>query len=764
MECYRFFYHKKILLLFAALFLLNGALFLREQLSGSSYIEIREETDFRLKLSEALSVRSDTERTEYLAAAEAYADSESRRNALMEIAAQAEYLRGYEDYVQGILAGAERISGFSVFDSESSGFSKQNAENTVRAYKRVEGVSVVPGNDKPLVQLIGYRYLFVFPLVMVILTAFVMARGQKNGMPQVIYSSAGGRFKLGVKRCICLCASSFLLHALCLLQLCLLSVRLYGEIDFGRSIQSIELFSDVTYCISTAGFVFHFYLITSFAIAIIGVFVWMCISLIPHTAVAALAVSAFLLAEQSFAGSLTLQHSLRYLKYMNVLEYLRTDEYLFHYYGFGIFGGAVGLLTVIKAGMIAFFLLFSISGTAAFLSRPSGGGRIKAFFQSVSHFIGPYVKSVDICKAVDKPKRYVGKCCRLFPMELYKTLVCNKGVWVLLFLAFAASGIVTERTRVFTETEQYIHDFYEKYAGTVTEEMREYLLSERETAEFLVREYKRIYELYREGKTEKAEYYKAEAAAREAGIALQGLDFIDSEVRRADALKEARGIQICLFDTAGYQRLFTEAGANTQRKIAVFALLSQMVLLSGSFQYEETSQMVRLLRSAPNGRTGLFRAKRKCAVVLSVFVTVLFYAIHIYAAAEQYGLPELSAPVQSVKTLQDFPLPVSLFVYLTGINAARIIVYALAGVCLFQLSAVLEQKALLIGATMIVIVPVLLERTGHAVWEKLSLFELFNVNGIVTGRAEPAWTFGKLAVLLAVLIGTGALSRKNWRG
>ena len=678
--------------------------------------------------------------------------------------AQAEYLCGYEDYVQGILAGAERISGFSVFDSANSGFSKQNAENTVRAYKRVEGVPLAPGNDKPLVRLIGYRYLFVFPLAMVILTAFVMARGQKNGMPQVIYSSAGGRFKLGVRRCVCVCASSFLLHALCLLQLCLLSVRLYGGIDFGRSIQSIEMFSDVTYCRSTAGFLLRFYLITSFAIAIIGVFVWMCLSLIPHTAAAALAVSVFFLAEQSFAGSLTLQHAFRSLKYINVLEYLRTDEYLFHYYGFGFFGGAVGLLSVIKAGMIGFLILFSVCGTVAFTSRPSGGGRGKELFSGIARYIGMRVKRTGVCKAVFCRERRLCVCYRLFPAELYKTLICNKGIWVLLFTVFAASQIVTGRTLVYSETEQYVRNFYEAYAGPVTEEMREYLGSEREEAKLAVLEYNRIYELYREGKTDKTEYYKAGAAAREAGIALQGLDIIDSEVSRADRLREERGVEICLFDAAGYLRLLTEAGGNTQRRIAVLCLLSQLLLLSGSFKYEETSRMARLLRSAPNGRAGLFRAKRNCAAALSVFVTALLYGIQIYAVAKQYGLPELFAPVQSVKPLQDFPFEISLFACLAGINAVRILAYALAGVCLVRLSALADQKALLIGIPIIVIIPILLEQTGNALFEKLSLFDIFNANGIVTGGAEPIGTVLKLAVFLSVFLVSGTASRKKWSG
>lgn len=745
MEIYRLRYNKKILLLMLILLVLNGVCFLQQQFRQNSYREIKEETSIRLQLMREVRNLDAAETEKYLSGILNGDYSETYKNSCLELLAQMEHITTYDEYIEQVIEESGRVSRFSVFATDSSDFSTQNAANVVSEYEGLEGVKLLPGNDKPVVQFMDYQLMIYLSVVMTIVIAFMVIREHDAGITQLIYSSARGRLPLGFKRCGFISLAAFVCTALNMLTVWLLSLYLYGGgIGRGRSIQSIGMFADVTEQVSIAGFLLQYYLLAALSVAVIGVFVWMVMNLIPNTILSLLIAISFYIFEYQCTRSITLQSNWRFLKYANIVEYLNIEEYFFKYYDFNCFGRAVPLSLFVIAGMIILFFAFAIVGISTFVVRPTGTRRWKrvklpgAFYRLQEHYSLPAA-------------------------ELRKMLICNKGILVILVLIVAVSGIMKERNFVYTDVEQYVNAFYDRYEGPLKDEVYQYIESESQYIEDTYEEYEKTYQAYQDGEIDKFALYRAEAELKQAKIAEEGLQKIGKEIERAEELDRERDIQISLMNHTGYDMLLGTVGKATQRNIIVLCLLGMVLMFSGNLRYEENSKITGLLRSTAKGRRELLHAKEMAAFAVMVLIACISYGVQIYCTAGQYGLPDVTAPVQSIAILHSFPLKFSILTYMAGVFIIRCVLYILITDLLLHLSVLVDQKIIIAAFLAIVVIPVMTGQSVAAI-DKVSCYDLLNLNEIILGETNLLLAFVKLTFLLVIVIVVKGIAVRKWCG
>ena len=653
---------------------------------------------------------------------------------------QVEHVESYHAYVDEVITNAKRIMNNPFFTTEEGSFSLQNATNIAKQYDKMQDVELEYGNNTPVTEFMEYSLLRFFSLAMVLLLSFDAAREQKKGVAQITYAAAKGRWVLGLRRCGYIVLMSAVVMALNMIITMLFSLCLHGgAVGFGRSIQSIPMFVDVTYQLSIGGFLIRYYFLSVLAIAVIGIFVWMVMSMVSNMLVSTLIVSGTLLVEFICMQSIAFQSNFRFVKCINLMEFLNIDDYLYKYYDINCFGNAVSLFTVIKIGMLLLLVAFSGLGVLAFVRRMSHARKRKGI--SFAELLS-----------------FLQEIYHLIPAELHKILFCNKGIWIVIITVIVALGLIEERHIVYTEEEQYVNTFYENYSGEITEETYAYVEAQQLYVEETIQDYLEVYEKYMNNEVDKLEYYRAEAALREARITESGLVLIQAELTRASEIKEARDIDIYLLKNMGYNKLLGSDGAVTQQEIMVVCLLSIVLVLSGIYKYEENSQSVYLLRAASKGRRELMQAKEISALILTFSIVAVLYGIHMYYVATQYGLPELLAPVQSVKILHDFPLEINCLTYMIGVYILRMGVYLLIADLLVHLAVLLEQKNLLLIFAGVVIVPILLS-IGM-----ISYYNIINLNGILMEQTNVTYDGIKMAVLLVLLIVTRKVAYKKWCG
>lgn len=742
-EGYHFRYNKKILFLMLALFLLNGVCFLQQQFRQNSYHKIKEETSFRLQLLREVQGMDMTGKEEYISDRLNGHNSEEYKNVCLELLAQMEHITTYDAYLMHVIEESERVSRFSVFAADSSDFSKQNAANVLRAYKRLAGSRLLVGNDKPIVQFMEYRLWIYLSVIMTILGAFMLIRERGTGITQIIYSSPRGRLQLGIRRWGFICLSAFICTGLNMLVVWFLSMYLYGGgIEIGRSIQSIGMFSDVTSQVSVSGFLLQYYLTAALAVAVLGVFVWMVMNLIPNTILSLLIVVVGFLFEYQCARSITLQSNWRFLKYINLLEYLHMEDYLFKYYDLNCFGRAVPLLLFVVSGIFVLFLGFSVVGILAFGVRSVGKWR-----------------KLKLPEVFCRLQEYYNLCAA----ELYKILFCRKGIFVILVMFFAVFEMISEKNIAYTDVEQYVNGFYDRYEGPLTEEVYQYIESESEYVKSIYEQYEKTYQSYQNGEADKFALFSAEAELKQAKIVEEGLLKIQAEIERAEGLEQEKGIRICLMNSEGYDMLFGIAGKITQRNIIVLCLLCMVFMFSGNLKYEQNCKISYLLRSTAKGRKELLHAKEIAILLVTLLIACILYGVQFYNMKIQYGLPIVSAPIQSIGSLHSFPFRISILTYMSGVFILRCVLYMLIADLLLYLSVQVEQKMMIIAFSIIVIIPMILGRMSVMV-DKFSCYDLLNVNEMILGETSRLFVLLKLAVLLVIVVVVRISAVKKWCG
>lgn len=653
---------------------------------------------------------------------------------------QEEHRDTYQAYVSEVIDDANRIVDSPIFVSKNSEFFKNNASNIANAYEGVKDITVEDGNDVPIVAFMRFSLMPYISLIMLILIAFDAAREQKKGISFMIYTSYKGRGMLGMRRCGYIVFMSGVIVAVNMLMLLCLSIFTYGgEVGFERSVQSISLFRDFTYLMSIRGFLLRYYLLLVLVIAIVGIFVWTCMSLISNLLLSMVVLSGVFLTEYSWMKSITAQSNLRLLKYVNVLEYLDVEDYLFKYYDLNIGGNAVNLLWIIKPGILLLLAVFSAVGVFAFARRSINTSKRRKF--SMAEKINSLQEHYSLVFA-----------------ELHKVLFFNKAIWVIVITVMIASGMVNQRYIVYTDEEQYINSFYENYSGEVSEDTYAFIESEHAYITEVYENCAQVSARYQKGEADKTEFINAQAELRPAQIAERGLQVIEAEVLRAEELQMKRGIQMHLLNNSGYNKLLGDSGRTTQTGIMIVCLLVFAIVFSGNFRYEEKSQSTYLLRTAYRGRGELVHAKEWTVCIIACFVYGVLHMVHIYHIMTQYGLPDMMAPVQSIAILQSFPVEINILTYLVGVVLVRLVVYILIAEWLLHLSVLVEQKMILIAFTVLMLLPILLNV------RVISYFDILNINGIVMGQVDIFLIVVKGILLTVIAVVTRGLAYKKWCG
>jgi hypothetical protein len=194
----------------------------------------------------------------------------------------------------------------------------------------------------------------------------------------------------------------------------------------------------------------------------------------------------------------------------------------------------------------------------------------------------------------------------------------------------------------------------------------------------------------------------------------------------------------------------------------VLSLLCMVLLFSGSFQYEKHSQMVSLLRTTARGRQPFIRAKRRSFIFILICIVGILYGVQLYYTARQYGLSQVFAPVQSIQILNSFPLKWNILSYAIVLVIVRVLFYLLIADLLLQLSVLMDQKIVIIAFVGLMILPIILGQSGNALFDKISYFNLLNINEMVLGQASIILELIKAGVLLGILILARIMAIRKW--
>ena len=271
--------------------------------------------------------------------------------------------------------------------------------------------------------------------------------------------------------------------------------------------------------------------------------------------------------------------------------------------------------------------------------------------------------------------------------------------------------------------------YYEKYAGTITEEK----------IALMQKDYDEIIGLYRKA-AEEIKYLQAHDPENERILTLmqtcydlgekaQAVEEIMENASGAFDYSMKTGVETQLVKPDAYQRLFV-TDVSTTNKNSMFLILGIIGLFSGLMACEKERNMSLWLQTLFKGRkTLLIRKLGIIALTVPVLVLGVSWA-QFYQVQEAVGFNDLGATAQSISLFREIPFPISIGGYMVLVFIIRILFAFLIGGLVAGISALVPNRVLcLFISFVLLVVPMVLALTGivnmFSVADLLGFWELW---------------------------------------
>lgn len=599
-----------------------------------------------------------------------------RREVLQALQDQLTHLRDYPRYLRQVQVNVEQMSALAMFNKPGS-FSMRNIEKTGRDFP--ESVELQLSSDFAVTHLItdepcGYLLL----LYTLYLTVRLLAE-RKRGLWCLIHGAPEGRGRLALRRAGILLAG-VTLGTLVLFGGTLLFtvVKYHGIGALTRNVQSLAVFSDFPWVMPVWVFLLGFFLLKILGMWLVALAIWAILQSINHLPLALAAAAAVLIAEYSLFRFIPDSFKIAFLRYVNLFALVDVPKVSLHYLNLNIFNRPVqGFL--LSLGTVPPLLLALLCLNLVLAAKKKPVSRQNSLLRLFDWLRIPF-------------SRAAGRL-RLFGQELYKLLWLQKGLLVLLAVAWFAFRSLEAP---FPDTELYDPELAGLSAameGPITQQTL----------------------------TELDEKITLYSSWPESEPVLRQLDALE-QLREKVTESLDRQDGGWLINQIPVAALLSRNIDNYQRKNGVLLLFALVLLLSGVFSQERQSRMTQLLRGSPRGRGRLWRRKALAALLLTVAVWLIFEAGELRAIRKAYGAIAFAAPLQSFEYFADLPYSVSLGAGVTAYLLLRLLALCTAAGGILFLSANCRQNntAILLGCGVLVL-PACLSLMGVKAFDRLSL-------------------------------------------
>ena len=322
---------------------------------------------------------------------------------------------------------------------------------------------------------------------------------------------------------------------------------------------------------------------------------------------------AVLAGEYALFAFLPVQSIFNFAKYFNLFSYIRTSKLYTDYlnvdlfgYPFGIRSLSLGALPVFTAAFLIWAML--LQG----LKRPQGSRGI----------LMAAADGWNRCADFFRRRLTVGG------WELYKTLIFQKCLPILLVILLAGGTLRFVRLRVDTRDENvWVAAYLRELTGPADDYVDNYILMAREKAK---------------GDNQ----------------LLAALDQVEAHVEDLRERAREGGFDPWIVRSiVPYDCVYGAASLDLQRLNAALSVIFIILCCAPLGAFERQSGVVPMLRSLKRGRSGVFARKLLAALLMAGAVWAAVYGREFWQFARMFDPVDMAAPIGNFDELTRFPLP-----------------------------------------------------------------------------------------------------------
>lgn len=529
----------------------------------------------------------------------------------------------YEGYLRKVQEEARKITSVSIFANKDS-FSYRNALKTAADYRKLTGkISPWIGPSKGMELVAGnFTGVIIVIFVMLLLINELVVRERESGQMNLLSATVKGRAPHGASKLAVCLASSYMVNAVMLFVSVITVNGIFGVGDLNRPIQSVYGFVGCTLEISVFQFLLFLWLIQSLAVFLITEVIYICVVLCKTPlsgyffTVIALGIEAvlyFSIADNSY---------LALLKYLNIVTFANTGDFLSRYINISLFGTPVSYLkfalTVIPVMTVGMLIL----GIYAYAKRSN-------VMAGISKRRGTFVLK--------------GRSTSTIGQELYKLLVCG-GVGLILigFIAYQIYDYKPMKEYFYDEDQVYYKRYMLELEGPVTEEKLEYIKEEERRYEAINQE---LMQLLSECPPEVAQQIAMQYQQK-----LAGRNALQLVKQHANELIESGGYFV--YDTGFKLLTFDRSALEKENVLAIMAGLMLVLAVTYLFAGDDELCIDNITSVCVRGRGRLLLRKYLIGIVVLLAVMFIIYGTYLFNVLNTYGTRGNDFPVASLSHLR----------------------------------------------------------------------------------------------------------------
>lgn len=586
-------------------------------------------------------------------------EAEEIRIAAAQLQGQYEHLMGYKPYLDRVQSHAKLLQSVSLFaDPNSIGY--KNTVKTANDFAKMQSVEVTAGHDLAVTEFFTDKWTDYSIIIVICVVCGLFLSERKEGLWPMIHAASGGRWKMALRRTGLLFVGAWI-GSLALIgsRILLCGIEYHGLGEWGRTLQSIPMFSNVPIPMTIGQFWLFYISIKAIGAFWIGLVLWSILSSISNLGLALCATGLVVGAE--FACTAIPSSSMfAALRYVNLFSFVDFNSVFTRYLNLTVFGNLISGSDLVLA-MLPFLCIAFIALNVAITQRKrpvAPQNRLLRWFDGISKKLNPIFAGGG---------------------ESRKLLIKRRGILLLILLAVLVHKMEAP-PRAYVAWDPFIQFYEQRFAGPITEEKLEQM------------------EIALENTGD--EYNK------------KGLTIV------LEAAKEApEGAWIV--PTAPYDAIWSDNEENYHRNTALLAMLILVLVLSPIASQERQNEMTVLLRSTSGGRKQLMMRKQILLVSIAAAVWAMVYGMELFRTIEEYGgFACLSAPAYSLPLFESgIPLWLAIGLYYVAKLAVLVII---GEVCFLLSSRCTKNRDAMLLCTGVLLIPAAMAAIGSEIGEYVS--------------------------------------------
>lgn len=629
-----------------------------------------------------------------------YTDSLEQEEALLtEIYEEMKKVSGYGAYLESVQNTKGALGGISIFASEETdSFSSRNIEKSASDYKKLENVEITFYPSKGITSAMGNHISDVFLLLAIFLFACGLIYEEKEKQLFCITrASVYGRGHSIAAKLLALGIYSIGVTALFYGVNLLFFAGTTGIGDLSRSIQSVAPYLESSLSISVCGYVIGSILTKAMVLFAAGALLTFLSMVSRYGFMSYLAGIVVVLISWLLYRFIPSYSSFNWLKYLNVLGLMKTENIYGGYLNFNFFGHPISRSHASLVALLI-YLIIGILMSACFFIR----------CRTLE------LKRIEI-PVVLKPRIHSS----LFVHEGYKILVMNRAGLILLVFVGLIGYWYLSGQEALSARESYYQSVMMQLEGELTQEKEALIDAENKRYEEAFAQIAKIEELVDAGEIDKSagdsmkSRYNSEVAFYPA---------FQRVLDQYDYVKESGGE--FLYDT-GYLHLFGILGSGFSVE---FLMLSICMVLSFSngMSMENQKKSWQLLSATKRGKRQILCRKIWVCALGTCLISLVPWVCRIIRIRRLYPMHGLLTSLRSIPHYRGIRVSMPVILWIGLAVLVQVFTVELVMLAVLLLSYVLKSHMrTLFAAVLILVIPLVLKEMGFDFAQYCSLYPLY---------------------------------------